>query len=243
MAGIGNIADLAGVLATTVALAGSPQAKEVADFSGLVELDKPEVTTVINNTQSRIVPLTEETKPILLAQANIEDGRTWPYYVEIIMVGGWKKKIKFYRNNRWAAIPPPVENGKLMDGSKAPIDAIEARIAQRELMTKYDKWAQTALAMVGSRDLMQEAHEKIDILGDALKKWLPITRESLSEAFFWAYILILSWRNVDEIMKTSELVGIKLLKMTPSEVTKMKQNAEEKAKAIWKSTTWAILAS
>lgn len=179
--------------------------------------------------------------PILIAQANIEDGRTWPYYVEIIMVGGWKKKIEFYRNKRWAAIPPPVENGKLMNGEKAPTDAVEARIAQKELMAKYDKWAQTALVMVGSKDLIWDSLKQIKSLRISIEKWENISRNDLSEGFFSAYILMLSWQNVNEIIKAYELIGTKLLKITPSEVAKVKQDAEQKAKEIWKSATWAIL--
>ena len=54
-------------------------------------------------------------------------------------------------------IPPPIENGKLIDGSPAPEHPLRALIAQKKILVPYDKNAQFALAMVGDKDLIRES--------------------------------------------------------------------------------------
>lgn len=47
--------------------------------------------------------------------------------------------VEYYKNKRGLIIPPPIENGKLADGSDAPADPLEAKAEQRSIIAKYDK--------------------------------------------------------------------------------------------------------
>lgn len=48
---------------------------------------------------------------------------------------------------------PPVKDGKLVDGSDAPENPVEARVAQKKILVKYDKNAQINLALVSKEDI------------------------------------------------------------------------------------------
>ena len=67
-------------------------------------------------------------------------------------------KIEYYKNKRGLIIPPPPENGKLVDGSDAPADPIGAKADQRTILAQYDK---LILAKAESKHLVNQANREI----------------------------------------------------------------------------------
>ena len=183
-----------------------------------------------------------ETQPILLAQANVEDGRTWPYPVMIPQVSGWTKMVEYYKNKRGLIIPPPIENGKLADGSNAPADPLEAKAEQRSIIAKYDKNAQLMLAAVSKEDILWKANNTLKEILNISEQGKLITKEQLLDWFYSAYIFNIwfwNWKADKAISWLESIAKIKM-KMNESEITQIKRDAELKAKNIWKSVTGAV---
>lgn len=182
------------------------------------------------------------TQPILLAQANIEDDRTWPYPVMIPQVNGWSKMVEYFRDIKGAIIAPPVKDGKLVDGSDAPGNPVEARVAQKKILVKYDKNAQINLALVSKEDIFWKAEKSLNEVLAITEKWGTISREQLINWFYSAYIVNISlgnWRWEKTISLLESIAKMKM-KMNESETTQIKRDAEVKARNIWKSVTGAV---
>ena len=205
------------------------------DFSALMESGNPRVGQVIHDTQARITPLAQETG-VLVAQANIEDGRTWPYYTMVPQKNGWVKKIEYYKNKRGLIIPPPVENGKLVDGSDAPVDPIGAKAEQRTILSQYDS---IILAKTERRDILLNAGKKLEHYYSLAEQW-RLTKDQLFDAFYETYLLTIWDDNPSEkgiewsrkIISGIETYGKIKLKMQVSEISSIKQNAEIKTKEL-----------
>ena len=176
---------------------------------------------------------------MVLAQSNTQETDGKIYTAEVIQIDGSKKVVTYYRNIRWAIIAPPIVDGKLVDGNKAPDNPVEARIAQKDILVKYDKWAQTMLAMVWPKDLITEALRDIDLVSELAKQWKSITKEQIQKRLFGLFIIISSWRKVDEMMRLTDIIAINQLKISNTELTQMKKDAELRALNIWKSATGA----
>lgn len=223
--------------ATAVVLATwSAQAEKASDFSDLINAGWAKVEAIQTNTRNANSRLVNDTQPILLAQAATEtDGNT--YIAEVIQVDGSKKTIKYFRNTNGIIIPPPIIDGKLVDGSDAPDDVMRAKMAQKKILTKYDRGALLALAMVQPNDIIADARKDIELVRSLAEQWKPISKEQIQKSLLGQYVLILSWSKIDEIMKTTELIAINQLRMSAIEFSQMKREAESKAIMIWKSIT------
>ena len=224
---------IAGLTATAITGAQAEGAQDVTP-----RLSSPAVATATQEATQAL--MTQVWQPIVLAQAQERDGKE--YFADIPQVDGTGKirRITYYRDKQGVIIPPPIENGKLIDGSPAPEHPLRALIAQKKILVPYDKNAQTMLAIVWDRDLMKEASMSIDLVTDLVKQWKPITREQLEKRIFWTYIYIESGRNMDEIIKTTDFIAINQLKLTSAELSRIKIEAEIRAKKIWKSATGAL---
>jgi hypothetical protein len=179
--------------------------------------------------------------PIVVAQAAPPESDGKPYYADVLQID--KKttiRVTYFRNKRWAIIPPPIVDGKLVDGSPAPADPIDAKIAQKQVLVPYDKNAQIALAVVGDRDLMKEAWTYITSFWERVESWKTITRSDFETYLFHSYIYIESWSKWEWFMKLADHVSTAKLKLTSTEYTTMKAEAQAKAKRIWKATTGAV---
>ena len=86
--------------------------------------------------------------PVLVAQAAPPESDGKEYFADVVQVDGTKKRIKYYRDREGSIIPPPVVDGKLVDGSPAPENPVKARVAQRKVLVPYDKDSQIAIALV-----------------------------------------------------------------------------------------------
>lgn len=234
------MADLKSSLATIATAAvlatWSAQAEKASDFSDLINAGWAKVEAIQTNTRNANSRLVSDTQPILLAQAAVEtDGNT--YIAEVIQVDGTKKTVKYFRNTDGIIIPPPIVDGKLVDGSSAPDDTMRAKMAQKKILAKYDKGILLALAMVWSQDLISDAFKNIDVVSNLIKQWKSVSKEQIQKSLFGQYILILSGSKIDEIMKTTEFIAVNQLKLSIPEFNQMKKEAEIKAITIWKSTT------
>ncbi|MBC7498310.1 hypothetical protein H7170_01580 [Candidatus Gracilibacteria bacterium] len=190
-----------------------------------------------------IVTALADTYPILLAQASTEtDGKV--YTAEVIQVDGTKKTVKYFRDARGGIIAPPVIDGKLVDGSNAPDNAVEARIAQKKILVKYDRSAQIMLASVSKEDLFGVADKTLKEILTLTEQGKIITKEQLASGFYSVYILTISVGDSNGKGKTiiSSLESIARVKlgMKDSEISQIKGESEIKAKNIWKSVTGAI---
>ncbi len=179
-------------------------------------------------------------QPVLVAQAQERDGKE--YFADIPQVDGTGKviRIKYYRDKQGVIIPPPVENGKLIDGSPAPEHPLRALIAQKKILVPYDKNAQNALAMIGDKDLVKDALGFSKTFREYVDSWKPITKEQLESLLFHSYIIIESGRDFSEPIKTARIIATWSLKMTSSQFEEIRSSAEKKAKQIWKATTGAL---
>jgi len=193
----------------------------------------------VGSAQAQQQPTEPVQWPILIAQANVEDGRRWPYTAFIPQVNSAGKvvEIKFYRDKNGLIIPLPIENGKLVDGSDAPSDPLRAKIAQRKIIAQYDplilvKTEKTDLLLKASKDIKQ-----LYILAEQGK----LTKEQLYESFYNAYLMRL-W--LAEQATTENIEGFKKiinglesywkikLNLQPTEIQTIKQRAEVKAKEV-----------
>lgn len=192
--------------------------------------DRP--TTPVNNPQ-----------PTLIAQASTEtDGKV--YTAEVIQIDGTKKTVKYFRDARWGIMAPPVIDGKLVDGNNAPDNAIEARVAQKKILVKYDRGAQIMLASVSKEDLFWVADKTLKEILALTEQWKIITKEQLASWFYSVYILTISvwdsnWKWKTIISWLESIARIKL-RMKDSEISQIKWESELKAKNIWKSVTGAL---
>ena len=179
---------------------------------------------------------------MVLAQSNTQETDGTIYTAEVIQIDGSKKVVTYHRDIRWVIIAPPVTDGKLVDGNEAPNNPVEARVAQKKILVKYDRSSLTMLAMVWPKDLIKEAFEDIKIVSDLVEKWRPVTKEQIQKRLLGLNILILSWEKVNEQMKLTDVIATTQLKMSASEINRMKHETELKAIQIWKSTTGAVVA-
>lgn len=223
---------LAALALTTALATGNVQAEgnKTPDFSGLVESGNPAVAKVIGDTQAKIAPLTAETK-IILAEAET-DGKV--YTAEVVQIDGTKKVVKYYRDKDGAIIPPPVIDGKLVDGSDAPAHPLRAKNAQVKILAKYDK---IILARSEKKDLISKANSELDDL-TTLAEQSKLDKNGLYNSFSATYIVILwlgddatpkniTWLNT--IMSWLEKYWRIVLKLSPSEIEQMKKKAEQDA--------------
>lgn len=175
-----------------------------------------------------------ETQPILLAQANVEDGRTGPYSAIVPQVKGWSKMVEYYKNKRGLIIPPPIENGKLADGSDAPADPLEAKAEQRSVIAKY---AKVVLVKIDRKDLAIKANEDLGRLRKLMEQ-SRLDKNGLYDGFSAIYI-VKHWLGTDKnqkdidwintIINTLEKYGQVTLKMNQSEIETIKRKAEQDA--------------
>lgn len=177
-----------------------------------------------------------ETQPILLAQANVEDGRTGPYSAIVPQVKGWSKMVEYYKNKRGLIIPPPIENGKLADGSDAPADPLEAKAEQRSIIAKYDK---VVLVKTEKTALIRKADLDLKDIIAITKKWDTLTQEQLFNWFFSVHIikLWLDHQGVNDLISWLESIAKIKMKLSESEIFQIKREAESRAINIWKSVS------
>ena len=199
-------------------------------------LVSPTVATATQNATQ--VLMAQVWQPILLAQAQETDGKE--YFADIPQIDKTIKRIKYYRDKQWSIIPPPVENGKLIDGSPAPEHTLRAKNAQVKILVPYDKNAQIALAMVGDRDLIKEASLFSKSFLQKVEWGKQITRDELEQFLFHYYIGIESWWKWEGQLKLSEYIATNQLKLTNVEYNSIRTIAQERAKKIWKSATGAL---
>ncbi|MDD2693678.1 MAG: hypothetical protein PHY14_01990 [Candidatus Gracilibacteria bacterium] len=234
-----ELGKLAGVLATTVALAGNPQAQEAADFSALAESGYPGVSEVISNTQSRMIPLAEETKPILLAQANVEtDGKVYVAYV--IQQDGSKKEVKYTKSAQGIIQPPITNNGKLVDGSSSTGDEGKDRRMNRSILVKYDKDSQVLLALVDKNDIIRKTQRDLETLVKLVESGKEITREQLFKGFIAAYIYVNAGKDAKGMIQGMETIAKIKLKMSDKEISDLKKDASKQATDMWIGATGAL---
>lgn len=176
-----------------------------------------------------------DTQPILLAQANIEDGRTGPYSAIVPQVNGGTKMVEYYKNKRGLIIPPPIENGKLADGSNAPADPLEAKAEQRSIIAKYDK---VVLVKTEKNDILYKANKELWVI-TTLAEQGKLTKEELYKWFYSTYLIKLwlgsentnkSIEDNNKIIRGLEAYGKISLKLSTSDIELMKKLAEQKAK-------------
>lgn len=181
---------------------------------------------------------------VVFAQASQEtDGKI--HIAEVVQIDGTKKTVKYFRDKEWVIIPPAVTDGKLVDGSDAPSDSMRAKIAQKKILVKYDKWAQLMIAAVSKGDIFKKADGSLKEILAITEQWKLITKEQLAEWFYSVYILTISvwdpnWRWQTIVSSLESIAKIKL-KLSESEVSALKQEAEQKAKNTWRSTTGAVI--
>ncbi len=199
-------------------------------------LVSPTVATATQNATQ--VLMAQVWQPILLAQAQETDGKE--YFADIPQIDKTIKRIKYYRDKQWSIIPPPVENGKLIDGSPAPEHTLRAKNAQVKILVPYDKNAQIALAMVGDRDLIKEASLFSKSFLQKVEWGKQITRDELEQFLFHYYIGIESWWKWEGQLKLSEYIATNQLKLTNVEYNSIRTSAQDRAKKIWKSATGAL---
>lgn len=222
-------------LVTAAALSswGAEATESQTGLSDVVAAGWPAVEQVFTDTR-------RATNWLIIAQAQETDGKV--YVAEVIQVDGTKKRIQYTKNTRWAIIAPPVVDGKLIDGSKAPDNAVDARIAQKDILVKYDKVAQIMLASVSKEDIYWEADKTLKEILSIAEQWKSITKVQLSNWFYSAYIYNISlwnWKWEGSIAWLESIAKIKM-KMSDIEVNQMKQEARLKAINVWKSVTGAI---
>ena len=189
------------------------------------------------NTRMANESFVTNARPILLAQAAVEtDGKV--YYADVIQIDGTKKRIKYYRDPRWAIIAPPVDKDrKLVDGSVAPENPVAARVAQKKILVKYDKEAQLNLALVSKEDILRKASNTTGEILNILEQWKLITKEQLADWLYSAYIFNIAYWNgkADRAISSLESVAIIKMKLSEPEIAQIKRDAEVKARNIWKS--------
>jgi hypothetical protein len=228
------------VTAAALSVWNAPAAQQETGFSDVVAAGWPSIERVFTDTRTATTGLIQDTQPILLAQAQETDGKV--YVAEVIQIDGTKKKVQYTKNVRWAIIAPPVVDGKLVDGSKAPENTVEARIAQKDILVKYDRMAQIMLASVSKEDIYWEADKTLKEILAIAEQWKSITKSQLSNWFYSAYIYNISlwnWKWEGSIAWLESIAKIKM-KMSDTEVNQMKQEARLKAINVWKSVTWAL---
>lgn len=144
------------------------------------------------------------------------------------------KEIKFYRDKDGAIIPPDVIDGKLLDGSDAPTHPLRAKNAQVKILAKYDP---LILVKTEKNDILQKADQDLKEIVVLTKRWDILTQEQLSNWFFSVYIikLWLDHQGVNELLSWLETIAKVKMKMSDSEIVRIKREAELKATSIWKS--------
>lgn len=180
----------------------------------------------------KVDPLQTEAQSTLLAQAEI--GQTWPYTAEVIQVDGTRKVIKYFRDKNWLIIPPLVENGKLINGENAPTDPLRAKIAQRKILTQYDK---LILVMADKKDLVVKASGEIGYF-TTLAEQSRLDKNGLYQWFSLTYLVKL-WLGNEATPKNIEWLNTILdwfgkywkviLKMSLQEIEQMRKKAEQDA--------------
>ena len=186
-------------------------------------------------------PVVSNNNTVILAQANTQETDGKIYTAEVIQIDGSKKVVTYFRDIRWAIIAPLVTDGKLVDGSEAPSSPVEARVAQKKILVKYDKNAQIMLALVSKDNIIGKADDDLSKLLKLANTNQVITTWDIHTAFYSIYVLQNGWVKFTESMKWVETIARLKVKLSDSEISSMKQDAESKAKNIWKSTTGAIL--
>ncbi len=220
-------------LALAAAVAGA-QAEEPK----VAPLGNDQVAATTQAATQRLMVAVDTT---LVAQAAPpeSDGKP-PITVMVKQVDGSMKPVSYFRDKQWAIIPPPVADGKLVDGSPAPSHPIRALNAQVKILVPYDKNAQTTMAMIGDRDIITEALTYSKSFREMVDSWRPITREQVELLLFHSYIMIESWRKFDGWIKTAQQIASWSLKMTSTQFEEMRSSSEQKAKKVWKDTTGAV---
>ncbi len=222
---------IAGLAATAITGAQAEGSQDVTP-----RLSSPAVATATQEATQAL--MTQVWQPILLAQAQETDGKI--YTADIPQIDKTIKRIVYYRDKQGVIIPPPIENGKLIDGSPAPEHPLRALIAQKKILVPYDKNAQFALAMVGDKDLIRESTLNLKDFSEKVEAWKPITKSDLELYLFHSYIAIESWWKWDGLLKLAEFVSTTRLKLTSVEYNSIRTNAQDRAKQIWKSATGAL---
>ncbi len=227
-------------------LKGSVAGLALAAAVAGAQAEEPKVTPLGNDqvaatTQAATHRLMVAVDTTLVAQAAPPESDGKRYYADVLQID--KKtiiKVTYFRNKRWAIIPPPIADGKLVDGSTAPADPIDAKIAQRQVLLPYDKNAQIARAIVGDQDIISEASKYTTSFGNKVESWQTITKDEIDMLLFHTYIMREAWAKFENVIKTAQLIATKNLKLTSTQFEEMRSSAEQKAKKVWKETTGAI---
>ena len=126
---------------------------------------------------------------MVLAQSNTQETDGKIYTAEVIQIDGSKKVVTYHRDIQWVIIAPPVTDGKLVDGSEAPNNPVEARVAQKKILVKYDKNAQIMLASVSKEDIFWKADKSLKEILAFTEQGKIITKEQLIDSFMFIFIL------------------------------------------------------
>lgn len=177
----------------------------------------------------------------VIAQAAPPESDGKEYFANVVQIDRKTTvRITYFRNKRWAIIPPPITNGKLVDGSPAPADPIDAKIAQRQILLPYDKNVQIARAVLWDKDIIWEAVKYSQQFKDKVEKWWLVTKNDIELLLFHWYIMQESWWKYESVIKVAQTISMWSLKMTSTQFEEMRSNAEQKAKKVWKDTTGAM---
>lgn len=174
------------------------------------------------------------------AQPAPEDSDGKQYVANVVQVDGTRRQIVYYRDKDGSIIPPAIVDGKLVDGSAAPIDPVRARVAQRRILVPYDKNAQIALAMVGDRNLMRESGMYINNFGSKVEAGQDISLDEFKEFLYYSFIYMEAGSKGDGFMKVADLLAKGKFKLADSSYEELKQKARERARRDWKEVTRAL---
>jgi hypothetical protein len=210
------------------------------------QAEEPKVAPLGNNqvaatTQAATQRLMVSVDTTLVAQAAPpeSDGKP-PKTVMVKQVDGSMKPVSYFRDKQWAIIPPPVADGKLVDGSLAPSHPIRALNAQVKILVPYDKNVQIARAVLWDKDIIWEAVKYSQQFKDKVEKWWLVTKNDIELLLFHWYIMRETWWKYESVISVAQTISMWSLKMTSTQFEEMRSNAEQKAKRIWKATTGAV---
>ena len=174
------------------------------------------------------------------AAALPDDSDGQEYLADVIQIDGSRKRIVYYRDKSGVIIPPPVVEGKLVDGSPAPEHRLRALIAQTKILVRYDKIAQMALAMVGDKDLIRDANDFSKSFLKSVESGKRVTRQELNDFLFHYFIgLETGWKG-DGQLNLGRFLALGQMGMSESEFEELRRDAEIRAKREWRSKTGAL---